>query len=74
VAHWSQWLEGWCVDWDYRGGAFHAQSRVWRPPRRAALPLVTAHEYPGTGRYVAHVKAFDALGGAAVANVALDIP
>ena len=21
VAHWSQWIDGWCIDWDHRGGA-----------------------------------------------------
>ena len=32
VAHWSQWIDGWCIDWDHRGGAmvtFATGSRVW---------------------------------------------
>jgi DNA modification methylase len=69
VSHWSQWLEGWCVDWDHQGGALRAQSRVWRAPRAKVLPLVTTHEYERPGRYVAHVKAFDVLGGSAVAEI-----
>jgi hypothetical protein len=73
VAHWSQWLEGWCVDWDHRGGTHRAGSRVFRAPRAPDLPLVATHEYDRAGRYVAHVKAFDVLGGASVAEVALDV-
>jgi hypothetical protein len=73
VAHWSQWLEGWCVDWDHRGGAFHASDRVWRAPRSTALPLVATHEYGSPGRYRARVKAFDVLGGSASAEVAVAV-
>jgi hypothetical protein len=63
AAHWSQWLDGWCVDWDYRGGALQAGGRVWRSRARAALPLSAAHRYAEPGRYVALVKAYDVLGG-----------
>jgi hypothetical protein len=73
VLHWSQWLEGWCVDWDYRGGTFQAGSHVWRAPRAAKLPVVATFEYAGPGRYMARVKAFDVLGGSAVAEVAIDV-
>jgi len=74
VAHWSQWLEGWCVDWDHRGGVFQVGSRLWRAPRSGALPLVANFEYAGPGRYTARAKVFDVLGGSAVAEVALDLP
>ena len=63
VAHWSQWLEGWCVDWEHDGGPLRASSRIWRT--RARLPLSAIHAYPRAGRYVALVKAFDILGGTA---------
>jgi hypothetical protein len=63
VAHWSQWIDGWCIDWDHRGGALHAGSRVWRVRAKEPLLLSATHAYAGPGRYVALVKAFDVLGG-----------
>jgi 16S rRNA G966 N2-methylase RsmD len=65
VAHWSQWIEGWCVDWDHRGGALQVGSRTWRKRGQAELPLSVAHAYPRPGRYVALVRAYDVLGGSA---------
>ena len=64
VAHWSQWIDGWCIDWDHRGGAMNAGARFWRATGRAPLPLRATHAYGGAGRYVVLVKAFDVLGGA----------
>jgi hypothetical protein len=61
VAHWSQWLEGWCVDWEHAGGPLRSGARVWRDRRGLALSATHAYERPG--RYVALVKTFDVLGG-----------
>jgi adenine-specific DNA-methyltransferase len=64
VAHWSQWLDGWCIDWDHRGGPMNAGARFWRATGRTPLPLRATHAYGSAGRYVVLVKAFDVLGGA----------
>jgi hypothetical protein len=64
VAHWSQWIEDWCVDWNHRGKAMHVGARAWRSRGRGApLPLSLAHSYDRPGRYVALVRAYDVLGG-----------
>jgi 16S rRNA G966 N2-methylase RsmD len=63
ASHWSQWIEGWCVDWDHRGGALRVGSRAWRRRGQASLPLSVAHSYERPGRYVALVRAYDVLGG-----------
>ncbi len=82
VEHWSQWIEGWCVDWDHRGGALHAGSRAWRararpgagkPAPQGVLPLTATHAYEGPGRYVALVKAFDVLGGATTKRLEVEV-
>jgi hypothetical protein len=70
VTHWSQWLEGWCVDWEHEGEPLRAGARVWR--HRGKLGLSTAHTYERPGRYVALVKAFDVLGGEATRTVRVD--
>ncbi len=64
VEHWSQWIEGWCVDWDHRGGALNVGSCSFRRRGAPTLPLSVAHSYEQPGRYVALVRAYDVLGGA----------
>jgi len=73
VAHWSQWLEGWCVDWDHRDGALRVGSRQWRGRGASNLPLAAAHSYSRPGRYVALVRAFDVLGGTTTVGVNLEV-
>jgi DNA methylase len=73
AAHWSQWLDGWCIDWDHRGGALVTGSRVWRSRPKAGLALSATHAYDGPGRYVALVKAFDVLGGEAVKRLEVEV-
>jgi hypothetical protein len=73
VEHWSQWLDGWCIDWDHQGGALHAGSRVWRARAKDSLRLSVTHAYDGPGRYVALVKAFDVLGGMATKRLDVEV-
>jgi len=73
VAHWSQWIEGWCVDWDHRGAELRAGSRVWRTRGQARLPLAVSHAYEAPGRYVALIKVFDVLGGATTAELVVEV-
>jgi hypothetical protein len=73
VAHWSQWIEGWCVDWDHGGGPLHVGSRAWRPRGKAPLSLSATHAYDRPGRYVALVKAFDVLGGATTKSLPVEV-
>lgn len=73
VAHWSQWIEGWCIDWDHQGGELNAGSRVWRTRRQPLLPLTVSHAYEAPGRYVALIKVFDVLGGATTADLVVEV-
>jgi hypothetical protein len=73
VTHWSQWIEGWCVDWNYRGGPLNASPGAWRARGRAALPLSVTHAYERAGRYVVRVEVFDILGGATTQTLSVDV-
>jgi len=70
VTHWSQWLEGWCVDWEHEGVPLRSGARVWR--HRGKLALSTTHTYERPGRYTALVKVFDVFGGEATRTVRVD--
>jgi DNA modification methylase len=69
VAHWSQWIDAWCVDWDYRRGPTNVSSYVFRKTSSGHLDLATGHTYSTRGKYVALVKAFDVLGGEATTTL-----
>jgi hypothetical protein len=73
VTHWSQWIEGYCVDWDHREGLLNVGSRVWRSRGQTRLPLGVAHAYAAPGRYVALIKAFDVLGGSTTKALRVDV-
>jgi 16S rRNA G966 N2-methylase RsmD len=73
VTHWSQWIDGYCIDWDHREGLLSVGSRVWRPRGQARLPLEAAHAYTAPGRYVALVKAYDVLGGSTTKALRVDV-
>jgi DNA modification methylase len=73
VKHWSQWIEGWCVDWDHRGGPLAAGSRTWRGRTEADLPLEASHAYERAGEYAARVRVYDALGGCITRDVPVTI-
>lgn len=73
VEHWSQWIEGWSVDWDHRGGALEVGSRRWRTTRQPRLPLSATHAYEAPGKYLAVVKAFDVLGGATTRELRIEV-
>ena len=62
VGHWSEWIDYWAVDFDYRGDAFHNQWQSYRTRKDRALLLRVSHAYPKAGDYVVLVKVIDILG------------
>ncbi|HEX8793209.1 MAG TPA: site-specific DNA-methyltransferase [Polyangiaceae bacterium] len=62
VKHWSQWLDGWCVDWEHEGKLLRCASCLARQGARP-LPLACEHRYERAGRRVVLVRAYDVLGG-----------
>ena len=62
VKHWSQWIDYWAVDWDYKGDAFHNQWQSYRTRKDPKLQLQTEHTYEGPGEHTLMVKVIDILG------------
>ena len=62
VRHWSEWIDYWAVDFDYRDDAFHNQWQSYRTRKDRTLLLRVSHVYPQAGDYVALVKVIDILG------------
>jgi DNA modification methylase len=62
IKHWSQLVDYWAVDWDYKGDTFHNQWQSYRTRKNPKIELETKYTYPGPGKYVVVVKVIDILG------------
>ena len=62
VRHWSQWIDYWAVDWDFKGDTFHNQWQAYRTRKEPMLALETKHTYAEAGEYTVQVKVIDILG------------
>ncbi|HMD89315.1 MAG TPA: DNA methyltransferase [Anaerolineaceae bacterium] len=62
IKHWSQWIDYWAVDWDYKGDTFHNQWQTYRTRKSPDLQKSGAHTYDEPGEYTVVVKVIDILG------------
>ncbi len=62
IKHWSQWVDYWAVDWDYKGDTFHNQWQTYRTRKNPDLQKSASHVYEEAGEYTVVVKVIDILG------------
>ena len=62
ITHWSQWIDYWAVDWDYKGDTFHNQWQSYRTRKEPDLQKEIIHTYETPGEYTIVVKVIDILG------------
>jgi hypothetical protein len=62
IKHWSQWVDYWAIDWDYKSDTFHNEWQSYRSRQNPDLELTTAHIYEKPGEYSLVVKVIDILG------------
>jgi adenine-specific DNA-methyltransferase len=62
ITHWSQWIDYWAVDWNYRDDTFHNEWQTYRTKKNPKIELSTTHQYEEKGRYTIVVKVIDILG------------
>jgi len=62
IKHWSQLVDYWAVDWDYKDDTFHNQWQSYRTRKNPKIELETKYAYSGPGTYVVVVKVIDILG------------
>ena len=74
ITHWSQYVDYWAVDWDFKGDTFHNQWQSYRTRRQLQLALETpAHGYTQPGTYRVMVKVIDILGNDTTKQFDLEI-
>lgn len=62
ITHWSQLIDYWAVDWDFKGDTFHNQWQAYRTKKNVKLERKASHSYDTPGRYTVLVKVIDLLG------------
>ncbi len=63
ITKWSDFIDYWAVDWDFRHDTFMNQWQTYRTRTQRKLELVSGtHTYPASGRYRILIKVVDIFG------------
>ena len=62
IKHWSQLIDYWAVDWDYKNDTFHNQWQTYRTKKEPKIELEASYKYAEPGKYTVVVKVIDILG------------
>jgi adenine-specific DNA-methyltransferase len=62
IKHWSQLVDYWAVDWDYKNDTFHNQWQTYRTRKDPKIELEAKYTYPAPGKYSVVLKVIDILG------------
>ena len=62
IKHWSQLIDYWAVDWDYKADTFHNQWQAYRTRKESKIELETTYKYSMPGQFSVVVKVIDILG------------
>lgn len=73
ITHWSQWVDYWAIDWDYRDDTFHNEWQSYRTKQNPKIDLEVRHEYPAKGKYTLLVKVIDILGNDTTKAIQIEI-
>ncbi len=73
IKHWSQWIDYWAVDWDYRDDTFHNQWQSYRTRKDPKLLLKAVREYNEAGIYTIVIKIIDILGNEITKALTVDV-
>lgn len=73
IQHWSQWIDYWAIDWDYRDDTFHNQWQTYRTRKEPKILLKTFHTYEEPGTYTIVIKVIDILGNDTTKAITVEV-
>ena len=73
IKHWSQMVDYWAVDWDFKDDTFHNQWQSYRTRKNPKLELAIKHDYAKPGQYTIVVKVIDILGNDTTKTLTVDV-
>jgi adenine-specific DNA-methyltransferase len=62
ISHWSQFIDYWAVDWNYRDDTFHNEWQSYRTKKNPNIDLSVSNTYEEKGEFTVVVKVIDILG------------
>jgi hypothetical protein len=74
IKHWSQLVDYWAVDWDYKNDTFHNQWQAYRTRKEPKIELETKYTYSAPGKYAVVVKVIDILGNDTTKTIEIEVP
>jgi adenine-specific DNA-methyltransferase len=73
ITNWSQWVDYWAVDFNYRGDTFHNEWQAYRTRKNPRLETRTIHTFDAPGEYTVLVKVIDLLGNDTTKSFTLEV-
>ncbi len=73
ISHWSQWIDYWAVDWNYRDDTFHNEWQSYRTKKEPKIDLTVARLYETSAKYTVLIKVIDILGNDTTKVLHIDI-
>lgn len=73
ITHWSQWIDYWAVDWNYRDDTFHNEWQSYRTKQIPKIELTANNTYDAVGKYTVLVKVIDILGNDTTKAIQIEI-
>jgi len=73
ITHWSQWIDYWAVDWNYRDDTFHNEWQSYRTKQNSKIELTANNTYEVAGKYTVLVKVIDILGNDTTKAIVIEI-
>lgn len=73
ITHWSQWVDYWAVDWNYRDDTFHNEWQSYRTKQNPKIELTANNTYEAKGKYTVLVKVIDILGNDTTKAIQIEI-
>ena len=73
ITNWSQWVDYWAVDFNYRGDTFHNEWQAYRTRKAPRLETRTVHTFDAAGQYTVLVKVIDLLGNDTTKSFSLEV-
>jgi adenine specific DNA methylase Mod len=73
ISHWSQWIDYWAIDWNYRDDTFHNEWQSYRTKQNPKIDLSVAHVYEISAKFTVLIKVIDILGNDTTKVLHIDI-
>jgi len=73
IKHWSQLIDYWAVDWDYKNDTFHNQWQTYRTKKEPKIELEANYKYAEPGNHTVVVKVIDILGNDTTKTLEVDV-